>query len=263
MHTAITRLSVIFFALAIVFAPMAARPAEATNLAWYAYARTTEELNLRSGPSTAYGILKEIPPAERVYVHQRASGTHWYKVTYGGITGYVHGGYLSQSTSPTTALIPRNLGFGYSDGSRVDRMIASIRPYSPLRGYGAHIANLGHYWGVDPLLVAQWAYETEMSTTGINSPTNPGNLTWTAAQSYASKYGCYRGPYKNGRYWVKCPSIRAGISLWFNYVAVRYRDHSLYGYFNTYNPCWDPYNTGQLCGTRYGDATLSLIRRHT
>ncbi len=261
MYTATTRALVIGLALALSLGVFGSRPAEATHLAWYAHARTTQELNLRSGPSTAYKIIKVIPPAARVYVGARVSGTHWYKVTY-GVTGYVNGTYLTQSTSPTAALRPRNLGFGYSNGARVDRMIASIRPTSPLRGYGSHIANTGHYWGVDPLLVAQWAYETEMSLTGVNSPTNPGNLTWTAAQPYASKYGCYRGPYKNGRYWVKCPSIRAGISLWFNYVAVRYWDYSLYGYFNTYNPCSAPYNTGQLCGTRYGDATLSLIRRH-
>ncbi len=205
----------ILLALALLLVSGGFQPAEATHLAWDAYARTTEKLNLRSGPSTAHGILKQIPPTGRVHVHNRVSGTEWYKVTY-GITGYVHGAYLTQSTSPTTALRPRYLGFGYSNGTRVDLMIASIRPHSPLRGYGTYIANAGHYWNVDPLLVAQWAYETELSTTGINSPTNPGNLTWAAAQPYASTYGCYRGPYKDGRYWAKCPTIRAGISLWFN-----------------------------------------------
>jgi hypothetical protein len=256
----------VFFALALALVSMGTQPAQATHLKWYSYATTTARLNLRTGPGTGYNLITTIPEGARVYVRYRVSGTHWYKVTYGS-TGYAYGAYLTQGSTSSSGSggggALSNLGFGYADGNRVDRMIGRIRPYSPLRGYGWTIANAGHYWGVDPLLVAQWAYETELATTGVNSPTNPGNMTWEAAKPYAYKYGCYRGAYTAGRYWARCPSISAGIKLWFNYVGVRYRGYSLYGYFNTYNPCWDPYNTGQLCGSRYGDATLSLIRRYS
>ena len=264
----------VLFALTLAFVSMGAPVASAHAIPNGSSAYATVRANMRSRPTTNSKVLRVIPRGAKVYNVYGVEGTAWYKVTYRGTRAYVRQDLLRR-TRPGSggggggnggrAGTIRNLGYGYADGARIERLIRNIRPRSPLRGYGSTIANAGHAWGVDPLLVAQWTYETELGTTGFNSPTNPGNLIWDAAKPYASKYGCYRGRYAYGRYWAKCPSISAGIRLWFNYVGVRFasRGYGLYEYFNRYNPCSDAYNTGQLCGSRYGDATLRLARNYS
>ena len=51
-------------------------------------------LNLRSGPSTSYGILTTMPPGATVTIVQGPSNG-WYRVTYQGTTGWASGAYLS------------------------------------------------------------------------------------------------------------------------------------------------------------------------
>lgn len=58
---------------------------------------TIVNLNLRSGPSTNYPVLLTIPQ-ETVLVPLGTSNG-WYKVSYGGKTGYVSGSYISVSDS--------------------------------------------------------------------------------------------------------------------------------------------------------------------
>src|SRR6266487_2111897 len=53
----------------------------------------------------------------------------------------------------------RDLGFGPSDAARIERLIASIRPASPLVGHGAQLLRLGQQFGVDPLLIVLWQLE--------------------------------------------------------------------------------------------------------
>lgn len=54
---------------------------------------TLDNLNMRSGGSVSYGIVMTIPKGATVtYVSEASSG--WYKVTYGGKTGYVNPTYL-------------------------------------------------------------------------------------------------------------------------------------------------------------------------
>lgn len=57
---------------------------------------TTGPLNMRKGPSTAYGRLTVIPTGVTVKILDKTTngGTVWYKVTYGTLTGYVSGDYL-------------------------------------------------------------------------------------------------------------------------------------------------------------------------
>jgi uncharacterized protein YgiM (DUF1202 family) len=50
-------------------------------------------LNLRSGPSTSYGVLTSMPSGSTVTVNQGPSNG-WYNVTYQGTTGWCHGDYL-------------------------------------------------------------------------------------------------------------------------------------------------------------------------
>lgn len=167
---------------------------------------------------------------------------------------------------PLSAATIRDLGFGPTDAARVDRMIAAINPNSPLVGQGSRILALAQRWRVDPLLIAQWQYESNMSTVGLNSPENGGNMTWNAAQEATGLYGCTRGPSSLGHVWAKCPTIPAGLSLWNDYVATYYPGNGFERfdrYVNAYNPCSDPGNkaNGFICGTEYGVAILGLIRR--
>jgi hypothetical protein len=56
-------------------------------------ARTTAQLNLRSGPGTSYGILRVIPLGATVtLLGGPTSG--WYQVRYDGTTGYASATYL-------------------------------------------------------------------------------------------------------------------------------------------------------------------------
>ena len=61
---------------------------------------TTANLNLISGPSTSYSVLLVIPQETTLIPLGTSSG--WYKVTYGGKTGYVSGSYISVSDSRKT-----------------------------------------------------------------------------------------------------------------------------------------------------------------
>ena len=63
--------------------------------------KTTANLNMRSGSSTAYGILATIPKGTTVPVVGRASNG-WYQVTYNGKTGYVSNSYVSVVSGTTT-----------------------------------------------------------------------------------------------------------------------------------------------------------------
>ncbi len=93
-----------------------------------------------------------------------------------------------------------DLGFGPSDAARIERLIASIQPRSPLIGKGETILHLGQEFGIDPLLIAQWQLESNIGTVGINSPGNGGNMLWLAAKPYADHYGCTPGPATTGHH---------------------------------------------------------------
>lgn len=57
---------------------------------------------MRSGPSTSYYVKRVVPYGASVYVNAGPYNSVWYKVTYSGTTGYVHGSYLTQGTSSTS-----------------------------------------------------------------------------------------------------------------------------------------------------------------
>ncbi len=156
-------------------------------------------------------------------------------------------------------------GFGSSDAARIDNMVRAIRPQSPLVGQGAHMIAIAQQWRVDPLLIAFWQLESEMATTGINSPANGGNMTWAAALEASSQYGCTPGPSSLGHLWARCPDVPSGLSLWFDYMGTFYRNFAdLDAVVNRYNPCSDPGNIalGLPCGTNYGNLILGVVRAY-
>ncbi len=155
-----------------------------------------------------------------------------------------------------------DLGFGPSDSGRIDRMIRVISPDSPLVGQGDLILALGQRFRVDPLLIAQWQFESGMATTGINSPANGGNMTWDAAGEASELYGCTRGPSSLGHVWASCPDLTAGLSLWHDYVGRYYPARGIDRfdrYVDAYNPCSDSARYGFVCGREYGLEILRLI----
>ena len=68
---------------------------------------TTENLNLRDKASTNGKILMTIPKGKTIQVLSEKDANGWYKVSYGGKTGYVNGAYIkinsdSATTTPST-----------------------------------------------------------------------------------------------------------------------------------------------------------------
>ncbi len=61
---------------------------------------TIAKLNLRSGPSTNYPVLLSIP--QETVLAPIGTSNGWYKVSYGGKTGYVSGSYISVSDNRAT-----------------------------------------------------------------------------------------------------------------------------------------------------------------
>ncbi len=167
--------------------------------------------------------------------------------------------YATTGGTPTI----HDLGFGPSDAARIERLVAAINPRSPLVGQGETILHLGQQFGVDPLLIAQWQLESNMGTVGINSPGNGGNMIWAAARPYAEQYGCAPGPATTGHQWAACPTVAAGLGIWFNYVGIFYRQTAdLADYARIYDPCSDPGNVGASCGDAYARLLLALVRQH-
>ncbi len=159
-----------------------------------------------------------------------------------------------------------DLGFGPSDAARVERLIRALKPTSPLAGQGETVLHLGQQFGIDPLLIAQWQLESGMDTVGLNIPGNGGNMIWAAAKPYADRYGCTQGASSLGHAWASCPSVSAGLGIWFEYVGTFYppRANTLAEYASIYDPCSDPGNIalGLPCGENYATLLLGLVRRN-
>ncbi len=81
--------------LCLSTASIGSSQAQAASIRTQAYAKATDVLNLRTGPGTGYTVIRVIPSGARVYVYSGPHNTSWYKVGYGGSTGYSHGAYLA------------------------------------------------------------------------------------------------------------------------------------------------------------------------
>ncbi len=92
MKTLLRLLLIVVLCLATV--PVGSLPTQAASIRTQAYAKTTDALNLRTGPGTRYAVIRTIPSGARVYVYSGPHNTVWYKTGYAGSTGYVHGAYL-------------------------------------------------------------------------------------------------------------------------------------------------------------------------
>ena len=81
---------------------------------------TASSLNFRTGPSTSYSIINVLMNGQNVeYVSTSGS---WLKVKYNGVTGYVHGDYVTKgttdnSTTGTTKYVSASVGLNVRSGA--------------------------------------------------------------------------------------------------------------------------------------------------
>ena len=81
---------------------------------------TASSLNFRTGPSTSYSIINVLMNGQKVeYISTSGS---WLKVKYNGVTGYVHGDYVTtgttdNSTTGTTKYVSASVGLNVRSGA--------------------------------------------------------------------------------------------------------------------------------------------------
>lgn len=173
-----------------------------------------------------------------------------------------------------------NLGFGPSDGKRIDDFIRSVQSGSPMIGYGNEIVRFAKEFGVDPLLVVLARNESQFCTdTGVVSPnpsdSNPDNyncmgIPWeTALKELDDKerlrWHASEGPIANRRPFTFVPSVTDGVGMFFNYVG-QYQDYqgkNPEDFYDIYNPCYDSDEYGYACGAEEMKKMLELIREFT
>lgn len=151
-----------------------------------------------------------------------------------------------------------NLGLGTSDGARIENYVKKLASNSPIIGHGDEVVALAKEFGVDPLMIFIFQNESQFcSDNGVVSPGgsdpdnyNCGGITWEAAQiANTARWHATAGPQALGHTFAFVPSIMDGVGLYFDYISKRYPKYSLIDFYNVYNPCDDPGNTGQDCGT--------------
>lgn len=74
----------------------AVRPEDVGMEAYYARGETTDNLNVRKGPSTSYDKLGVIPNGSAVGIIGRFPKTNWYKIVYESGYGYVCADYITR-----------------------------------------------------------------------------------------------------------------------------------------------------------------------
>jgi len=182
---------------------------------------------------------------------------------------------LAQETENAGSGTIHDLGFGPSNGRRIDSMIEKIRPNSPLIGYGDDIVSFAKQFNIDPLMIIITMKESQLcSDNGANVPGgsdpdnfNCGNITWKAAQDGAdvSRWNASQGAYVDERYFTFVPTMEDGLGLFFDYIDnPLYQGKTLGQFYDIYNPCSDPVNQekGYACGAKEAEPMLDLLRQY-
>jgi uncharacterized protein YraI len=66
-------------------------------------------LSLRAGPGVGHARLFVMPANTRVFVHGCTANRHWCQVSYGAMTGWASGGYLSAVPQQAYAAVPQTI----------------------------------------------------------------------------------------------------------------------------------------------------------
>ncbi|GAA1858390.1 hypothetical protein GCM10009715_02380 [Paeniglutamicibacter psychrophenolicus] len=195
--------------------------------------RTTANLNLRTGPSTAYRILLTIPRGTSVKVLSRASNG-WYKVSYAGRTGWVSNSYVttgSGTSTPPAPSTPRSTGpnrtsrvvLTFDDCPRTLSAFTAAIDYASSHNIGLVIAPTGNClsafksrYGVDLAARArakgQWVINHSVSHPDLRP------LSCSAAAAQLGGTGVHtnfgRPPYGAVDGSVLCAYDRVGMAIW-------------------------------------------------
>lgn len=84
---------------------------------------STYALNVRSGAGTNYGKIGSVSSGQTVSILGSQNG--WYKISYGGSTGWVSGQYVRLNTSPST---PSSVGLMPAAANEIQIPIVKIKP---------------------------------------------------------------------------------------------------------------------------------------
>lgn len=183
-----------------------------------------------------------------------------------------------ESVTATSGTV-ENLGFGPSGGNRIDNMIKTLRPTSPMLGQGNFIVDLAKEFNVDPLIIILTINESQMCTdTGVVSPAdnpqkpnyNCGGIIWEAAQNIGPQ-GIARWHASDdnriafNHHFTFVPSVEDGMGLLMNYIGVTslYKGKNLSDFYSIYNPCEDPARTDDIsCGAGEAIHMIELLKQY-
>lgn len=179
------------------------------------------------------------------------------------------GGVAPSGAPISTGSTIHNLGFGPSDGARIDNFIRSLRPSSPIIGHGTLIVRLAKEFNLDPLMIVILLNESEFCTTGVVSPPtdyNCGGILWSVAQAETdtARWHASAGPEAYSHIFTYVPSIPDGMGLFFDYSSASfYQGLSLPDFYAIYNPCSDsdPYGLG--CGAQKAHELLNILQQYS
>lgn len=143
--------------------------------------QATASVNLRSGPSTSYGVLVVIPSGAKVTVAQAAPSNSFYKLTYSGKTGWGHGNYFNLVSTPSGSVsgsLP--VGSVLKATSGVNLRSGPATSYGVLKvvATGATVTTVlaapsSGYYKVNSAGTIGWSYGTYYTLVSTGSTTTP------------------------------------------------------------------------------------------
>ena len=198
---------------------------------WPAKVRTTADLNMRAGASTAYRILVTIPVGTTVPVSGKAANG-WYKVSYAGLTGWVSNAYVTTNTSaPGTPAAPRSTGpnrtsrvvLTFDDCPRTLGSFTSTINYAAANNIGLVLAPTGNCltsfksrYGVDLAALArakgQWVINHSISHPDLRPLSCAAAAAQLGGSGVHTNFG--RPPYGAVDASVVCAYNRVGMAIW-------------------------------------------------
>lgn len=192
--------------------------------------RTTANLNLRTGPSTAYRILATIPQGTTVKVLARAANG-WYKVGYAGLTGWVSNAYVTTSTGTSAPSAPQSTGpnrtsrvvLTFDDCPRTLSSFTSTIKYAADHNMGLVLAPTGNClssfrsrYGVDLASLArakgQWVINHSVSHPDLRPLSCSAAAAELGGSGVHTNFG--RPPYGAIDASVRCAYDRVGMAIW-------------------------------------------------
>ena len=193
--------------------------------------RTTANLNMRTGPSTAYAIILTIPSGTTISVFAKASNG-WYKVGYAGKAGWVNGSYVRTSPgTPTAPRAPQSTGpnrtsrvvLTFDDCPNTLGNFKATIAYAASANIGMVLAPTGNClssfkarYGVDLAALArakgQWVINHSVSHPDLRHMSCAAAAAQLGGSGVHTNFG--RPPYGAIDASVRCAYDRVGMAIW-------------------------------------------------